>query len=298
VRVALATCAELPDLDEDGPALLEALTRREVEGVPAVWTDDAVDWDAFDLVVVRSTWDYAEDYPHFLAWLDRLPRVLNPASVLRWSTDKHYLLELAASGAPVVPSRFLAPGEAFSSPSSRVVVKPTISAGGRRSAAYEAEEADAAAEHVARLHAEGRSVIVQPYLEAVDEQGETGVVYLGGRYSHGFRKGPMLRPGLGPGTALFLEEEVEPRRPSPAELAVANRALAALPFPHGELLYARVDLAPGEAGEPLVLEVELAEPSLYLSCGEGAADRFADAIAAALSHLRLIRAEKGPTMSQ
>ena len=281
-RVALATCAELPDLDEDGPALLDALEQREIEGVPAVWTDDGIDWRAFDLVVVRSTWDYPEDYARFLDWLDGLPRVRNPVSVLRWSTDKHYLLELAAAGAPVVPSRFLAPGEPFDARSGRVVVKPTISAGGRRSAAYEAEEADAAAQHVARLHAEGRSVIVQPYLGAVDQQGETGVVYLGGRYSHGFRKGPLLRPGLEPGTALFLEEDVKPREPSAAELAAAGLALAALPFAHEQLLYARVDLAPGDAGEPLVLEVELAEPSLYLSCGEGGADRLAESIAATL----------------
>ena len=137
-------------------------------------------------------------------------------------------------------------------------------------------------EHVARLHAEGRGVIVQPYLDDVDVQGETGVVYLGGRCSHGFRKGPLLRPGLRPGTALFLEEDVQPREPSPAELAAADRALAALPFPHEQLLYARVDLAPDEAGAPLVLKVELAEPSLYLSCGRGAADRLAEGIAATL----------------
>jgi glutathione synthase/RimK-type ligase-like ATP-grasp enzyme len=282
IRVALATCAELPDLDEDGPALLDALDEHGVEGVPAVWTDTSLDWQAFDLVVVRSTWDYPEDYPRFLDWLERLPRVLNPAPVLRWSTDKHYLLELAAAGAPVVPSRFLALGEPFDAPSGRFVVKPTISAGGRRSAAYEAEDASAAAEHVARLHEEGRAVIVQPYLEAVDKHGETGIVYLGGRYSHGFRKGPLLRTGHGPGTALFLEEDVQTREPSAAELAAAERALAALPFSHEELLYARVDLAPANTGEPLVLEVELAEPSLYLGCREEAADLLAGAIAAAL----------------
>jgi hypothetical protein len=284
--------------DEDAPLLSSALAERMIAAEWAVWSDPSIDWSRFDLVVLRSTWDYAEDYPRFIDWIDGLPRVLNPASVVRWSTDKHYLLELAAAGAPVVPSRFLAPGENFDAPSGRVVVKPTISAGGRRSAAYEAEEATAAEEHVARLHAERRSVIVQPYLDAVDEEGETGLVYVGGHYSHSFRKGPLLRPGLGPGTALFMEEEVEPREPSTDELSAADRTLAALPFPREQLLYARVDLAPGAAGEPLVLEVELAEPSLYLSYGEGAADRFADAIAAALSHLRLIRAEKGPTTSQ
>lgn len=231
---------------------------------------------------MRSTWDYAERYEQFLAWIDRLPQVLNPARVLRWSTDKHYLLELAAAGAPVVPTSFLAPGERLDPSSGRVVVKPAVSAGGRHAAAYEPEDAEAALEHVHRLHAQGRSVIVQPYLAGIDGHGETGVVHLGGRYSHGFRKGPLLRPGTAPGTGLFLEEEIHAREPSRAERAAADRALAALPFPAADLLYARVDLAPGPEGEPLVLEVELAEPSLYLAHAEGSAERLAAAIAAKL----------------
>jgi len=130
------------------------------------------------------------------------------------------------------------------------------------------------------LHAEGRAAMVQPYLAGIDAEGETGLVYLGGRYSHAFRKGSLLAEGAGPGTGLFLEEEIEPRRPSPAEHAAADAALAALPFPASELLYARVDVAPGPDGRALVLEIELAEPSLYLWCEPAATDRFATAVAA------------------
>jgi len=280
-RVAFATCAEVPEGDEDAPLLSAALTERGIDADWVVWTDEGIDWAAFDLVVVRSTWDYAEQYERFLAWLDSLPRVLNPPGVLRWSTDKHYLLELARGGAPVVPSRFLAPGESFDPPEGRIVVKPAVSAGGRRSAAYAAEDAPAAAEHSRHLHAEERTAIVQPYLDAIDLHGETGIVYLGGHYSHSFRKGPLLQPGTAPGTALYLDEEVHPRDPSPGERAAADQSLAALPFAPDRLLYARVDLAPGPDGKPLVLEVELAEPSLYLGCSPGAAKRLAAAVAAA-----------------
>jgi len=283
VRVGLATCAEIPGGDEDAPLLSAALTEHGIEAEWAVWTDDRVDWTAFELVVLRSTWDYAEQYERFLAWLEGLPRVLNPPEVVRWSTDKHYLLELARGGAPVVPSRFLAPGEAFDPPAGRFVVKPAVSAGGRRSAAYEAQEGSDSADHVRRLHAEGRTVIVQPYLDAIDGHGETGIVYLGGRYSHGLRKGPLLQPGVAPGTALYLAEDVHPREPSAREQSATGRALAAIPFATEELLYARVDLAPGPDGEPLVLEVELAEPSLYLGCSPDAAGRLAAAVAAALA---------------
>jgi hypothetical protein len=282
-RVGLATCAEIPDGDDDAPLLSAALAAERVAAEWVVWTDDGVDWNDFDLVVLRSTWDYAEEHERFLAWLEGLPWVLNPVPVVRWNADKHYLLDLERGGAPVVPSRFLAPGESFEPPSGRFVVKPAVSAGGRRSAAYDAESAAGAAEHVSRLHAENRTVIVQQYLEAIDQVGETGIVYIGGSYSHGLHKGPLLRPGVAPGTALYLEEKVVPREPSSGELAAAKLALDAVPFAAESLLYARVDLAPGPDGPPLVLEVELAEPSLYLGCKADAATRLAVAIAAALS---------------
>ncbi len=281
-RVALATCAEVPDLDEDGPALVESLERRGIEAAAAVWDAPDVDWTSFDLVVVRSTWDYAERRDAFLAWATALPHVLNPFAVLRWNTDKRYLRELAAAGVPVVPTTFLAPGDAFDAPPERFVVKPAVSAGSRDSASYEAGEAGRAREHVQRLGREGRTVMIQPYLTGVDERGETALVYLGGRYSHAVRKAPLLESGRPPGRQLFLEETIEPAQPTPDELAVAERALSALPFDRSELLYARVDLVPSSNGTPSLLELELTEPSLFLAFREQAADRLAEQIALAL----------------
>ena len=279
-RVALATCGEVPDGDEDAPAIGAALREGGVEAVSVAWDGIGVDWGAFDLVVLRSTWDYAERYEEFLAWLEAVPRLANPADVVRWSTDKRYLTELSAAGAAVVPTEFLAPGDPFDPPPGRFVVKPAISAGGRHAASYRPEAAASAVDHVHRLHAAGRTVIVQPYLDALDAQGETGLVFVAGRYSHAFRKGSLLAGEAEPATGLYLEEEIESRVPSSAEHETAEQALAALPFDAAGLLYARVDLAPGNDGRSVVLEVELAEPSLYLWCGEGAAERFAGAIAA------------------
>ena len=278
MAIALATCAEVPELDEDGPALVAALAARGVEGIPAVW-DAEVDWNRFDLVVVRSAWDYAERRGEFLDWAARLPRVLNPLPVLRWSTDKRYLAELEAAGVPVVPTLFLEPGEAFEAPAGRFVVKPVFSAGGRASARYEPEEAAAAAAHVEALHAEGRAAMVQPHIDGVERAGEIALVYLGGSYSHAVRKRVSLRQGAPDAPELYLEEAVEPVEPSETDLHVAEAALAAAPFE--EFLYARVDLV--HDPEPLVLELELAEPSLYLLYGEGSADRLAELIAATVA---------------
>lgn len=279
MRVALATCAEVAEGDEDSPALVEALAARGIEALPAVWDDRGVDWSSFDLVVVRSTWDYAERRDAFLAWAGSLTRVLNPYPVLRWNTDKHYLHELERAGVPVVMTRFLEPGTPFERPEGRFVVKPAVSAGSRHSASYEPTQTDDARAHVARLHAMGRTVMVQPYVNRIDAGGETVLVYLGGAYSHTVRKAPLLRPGQPPGEALYLEETIEPAEPTSAERSLANRALQA--SPSNNLLLARIDLVPGHDG-PLVLEVELTEPSLFLGYAPGAPERLGDAIAAAL----------------
>jgi glutathione synthase/RimK-type ligase-like ATP-grasp enzyme len=278
-QVALATCAEVAEGDEDSPALIAALSALGIDAVPAVWDDPGVDWGGYDLVVVRSTWDYAESRKAFLSWAEGLPRVLNPLPVLQWNTDKHYLLRLERAGVPVVPTTFVEPGEPFEPPEGRFVVKPAVSAGSRHSASYEPGEAEAAREHIRRLHQMDRSVMVQPYLEAIDESGETAVIYLGGSYSHTVRKAALLRPGQPPGEALYLDEDMQATEPTPAELAVADQALTALASDN--LLLGRVDLVPRDHG-PVVLEVELTEPSLYLGYASGATQRFADAIAYAL----------------
>ena len=270
-RVALATCAELPDLYADDALLLPALEAAGVDAAPAVWDDPAVDWASFDLVVVRSTWDYVPRRAEYLRWARSVPRLANPAEVLAWSTDKSYLRELEAAGVPVVPTSWLDPGDPYSPPDGEHVVKPAVSANAADTARYAPGEDSRA--HVAGLLAAGRQVMVQPYLAAVDVHGETAVVHLGGRCSHAARKAPVLVPDLGDPEDV----EITAREPSGRELEVAEAALAALPF-EAPLLYTRVDLVPGPDGDPVVIEVELAEPSLFLGTSPGAAERFADAV--------------------
>jgi glutathione synthase/RimK-type ligase-like ATP-grasp enzyme len=289
LNVALATCAEVPDGDEDAPALTAALAARGVDARPAVWDATKVDWSAFDLVVVRSTWDYPDRLEEFLAWAESVPRLLNAPEVLRWNTDKRYL---AALGEDAVPSSFFEPGAAFEVPDHPFVVKPSVGAGSIGAARYDAGDARAAA-HAAELQAAGRTVLVQPYLEDVDRQGETSLLYVGGVLSHAVHKAALLGHGGGPAEGLYVEETMSPAEATREQLELGERALAAVPFPREELLYARIDLLPG----PRVLEVELTEPSLFLGYADGAADRFADAIAAA-SQRRRMSDENGPIASQ
>ena len=235
-----------------------------------MWDDDGVDWAQFDLVVVRSTWDYPSRRDAFLSWAESLPRVLNAPAVLRWNTDKRYLTTL---GTAAIPTTFLEPGNELVPPGRPFVVKPSVGAGSIDAARYDAGDARAR-DHVRRLHATGKTVMVQPFLDAVDQEGEVALHFIGGEFSHAVRKAAMLPLGGDPGEGLFVEEQIGAAEPSASELNLAQRAVDAVPFERDDLLYARVDLLPG----PTVLEVELTEPSLYLAYSPEAAERFADAI--------------------
>jgi glutathione synthase/RimK-type ligase-like ATP-grasp enzyme len=284
-RVALATCREVPGLlDAEGLLLRDRLRALGVAAEPAVWDDAGVAWETFDLVVVRSTWDYPSRRPAFLAWAEDVARVAtlhNPVPLLAWTTDKHYLLELAAAGLPVVASAVLEPGDDPDDHPFRDVehvVKPCVSAGSKDTVRCGADERARSAAHVRALLDAGRAALVQPYLPAVDEVGETAVVAIEGVASHAVRKEALLSRGAGLVAGLFAPEEIGAREPSPAEAAVAARALDHVVRRFGTPpLYARVDLLPAADG-PRILELELAEPSLFLDHAEGAADLLAAAV--------------------
>lgn len=284
--VILATCADLPAGDEDGAELVAALAERGVAARWGVWNDPAEDFSGA-LTVVRSTWDYTADRDAFVAWARCVPRLANPAAVIAWNSDKTYLRELAAAGVPVVPTTWASPGEAVALPTvGEFVIKPSVGAGSKGAGRFSADASGAALAHASRLHDAGRVVLVQPYLAEVDTAGEAALVYLDGVFSHAVTKAAMLPEAavnsLDPGfsASLYVEERIAPRRPSDAELAAGDAVIAALRERLGaDLLYARVDLLPTADG-PRLLELELAEPSLFLGYAPGAAARFAAAIAA------------------
>lgn len=279
-RVALATCSPFPEGDADDAGLPAAIGG---DVAFAVWDDPAVDWSSYDLVVIRSTWDYQGRRDAFLAWARGLgDRLVNPYDVIAWNTDKRYLRELADAGLPVVETRLVAPGEAFAAPPACAdyVVKPTISAGSRDTARFTAtaEDAARAAALVRAIHATGRTAMVQPYVASVDARGETATLFFDGAFSHAIHKGPLLRHGVDPTTEVFLAETIEPREASAAERAVAERVLAFAAERFGPLAYARIDLVQDAAGEPVVLELELTEPSLFFAGEPGRLSEFAAAI--------------------
>jgi hypothetical protein len=290
--IALATCDDLlPDGDHGDWPLRAALLERGAEVAVASWSDPGVDWAAFDLTIIRSTWDYSSRRDEFLRWLPRVPRLHNPAPTVAANSDKRYLRALIGLGLPVIETEFAEPGQPLELPAvGEYVLKPSVGAGSRGAGRFGTTHGPAspgerarALAHVDHLHAAGRTVLRQPYIGAVDQSGETGLVFIDGAFSHAIRKGRMLAEGAAfdaTGPSLFIEENITARSPSSEEREVAERVLAALTpteTPSGPLLYARIDLLPGPDG-PLLVEAELTEPSLFFEHGPGSAERLAEAI--------------------
>ncbi|MBT0995622.1 hypothetical protein KIN34_15170 [Cellulomonas sp. DKR-3] len=299
-RLALATCAELPELDPDDVPLRTALEARGIATDVVVWDDPTVDWGTYQHVLIRSTWDYTQRPLRFTQWTKQVEAssvLLNPAGVVAWNVDKTYLRDLEARGIATVPTIWLDPARNFDSRAIHTrfpafgdfVVKPTVSAGSRDTGRYRADETPQRSQaimHAKNLLGVGRWVMIQRYLTQVDSAGETALVFVEGEFSHAVRKGPLLQGPYREGDQeglLYREEVMTPRDASEAELELARRIIGLLPEVlglDGPLLYARVDLIPDDEGNPVLLELELTEPSLFFEHAPGAVDRFADAVAA------------------
>lgn len=279
--IAFATGRPFLSADVELPLLMDAAAARGLDAEIAVWDDDSVDWSAYDVVVVRSCWDYLDRRDDFLAWAAKVPNLFNPADVLDWNTDKVYLRELADAGVPVIDTRWdVRRGDELPDSAGEWVVKPSISGGGKDTARWD-DPADVFA-HSEELIAAGRTAMVQPYVPSVDSEGETALIYFGGRFSHAIRKGPLLERGEGVRQDRDQREVITPRAPTAAQEEVAQQVLAAIPPSLGRadtLAYARVDLVTDTDGVPRLIELELTEPSLFLDQADGGAARLVDVLA-------------------
>lgn len=269
LRLALITSVGAADLGADGDLLLPELGRLGIAGIPVGWGVDLTT-RAFDGAVIRSASDYVDHPRRFLDWCretsNRMP-LANPVDVLAWNSDKRYLRDLERTGVAVVPTLWLGPGETLTGIRwERFVVKPVISAGARASATYGRSGLPEARRHVDAITAGGVTAMVQPHLTSIDREGEVGVYVIGGEVSHAIRKAGVLRAGAPPAADLSLgrHQQVVPSPLLEEHVRFARAVLDGVPGGPDRLLYVRVDMARGEEGELLLLELECIEPRLFL----------------------------------
>ncbi len=281
-RLAFATSSDHPLIQPDDAHLAATLERLGIEPVSCIWNDPTVDWPGFDAVLIRTIWDYFKRPAAFMSWLNRLDQrgipTINDSRLLRWNSDKRYLLELARHHVAIIPTR-LASGtnlaEVLASmrePS--VVIKPTVSGGAWLTLRGRVGDA-AFAQEMTTLPSE-LDYLVQPFVPEVVSAGEWSLLYFGGEFSHAVIKRPAI------GDYRVQSEHggsTEPIEPDAATLTAAGQALAAVAaLGYAEPAYARVDGVICE-GRFLLMELELIEPFLFLAGHPAAAERLAEEVA-------------------
>ncbi|MBD8881425.1 hypothetical protein IHE49_13130 [Rhodanobacter sp. 7MK24] len=287
IQLALATDATHAGVHPDDAHFVATLTRLGVQPVPCIWSDPDVDWSRFDAVLIRSVWDYFRLYPQFLRWLDQLDALgvptVNDSRLLRWNSDKRYLLELAQVGVDVIPTRLAdtaeLPAALQTLHGQDVVVKPAVSGGAWRTLRGVAGD-PAFAQALAALPA--GDWLVQPFVAEIQRDGEWSLLFFDSVFSHAVRKLPKAGDyrvqGEHGGSAELAEA------PAPA-LAAAQAVLAAVERAgHANPAYARIDGVMCD-GRFLLMEAELIEPFLHLAIRPDAAESYAERLVARLTSI-------------
>lgn len=277
LRIGLATSAQHPNLAPDDLIFAERLSRYAIV-VPIVWTGGAL--PPLDACLLRSTWDSHLDPERFDRWIDDVAEstcLFNSPQIVRWNTHKGYLCELASSGVPTIETRLYRRGtcpdlrrDAAQLNWTSIVVKPAISASAYKTASFNLD-ADGASEAQRLLFEilQERDALVQPLHDEVFTSGERSAVFINGNFSHVVRRLPF-------GTVTPNRRDGDPPVPfSPAEHRFAEIVLGALPETP---LYARVDYILEQSRGPLLMELEMIDPSLFFQHHPPSAEQFAIAV--------------------
>ena len=277
MRIALATCEQLPEWEVDDAPLHEALTSHDVTLDLPCWSDPAIDWSGYDACLIRTTWDYAHRRREFVEWAAtaaNATRLFNPIETIRWNTCKSYLKDLDAAGIPTIPTVWLETGDAFDLENildqhkwEKGFIKPRIGATARATCRFcrHDDSLDKAIRHLSD-YLEDEAMLVQPYLPSVESFGEWSAIVIDGTMTHAVRKIPAAGDYRVQDDFGAVDRPYQPR---PHELELVAQVMRTLQSNHqwtgdetSPPLYARVDvLRDGEAS--LVNEVELVEPSLF-----------------------------------
>lgn len=279
MKLALLTCSKYPELLEADQILVPLLQQKGFDTEIAIWDDPNINWQQFDYLIFRNTWDYYEKETSFRAWLDELAsqniKTLNPLSLIQWNMHKFYLKSLEEKGIPILKTCFLEKGKPFNfeniPPSwKELVLKPAFSAGSYLTIKFNREDWPAIQKEYAKHFIE-KDFLLQEFSPDILTLGESSFIFFNGNYSHAINKKPVENDFR---VQIQYGGQYVSIKPDTAILDQARNVLGALPsLP----LYARVDGIVSD-GILKVMEVELIEPDLYFRVLPETAQHFADTI--------------------
>ncbi|AZA81483.1 hypothetical protein C1637_02610 [Chryseobacterium lactis] len=269
--------------DEDTD-LIDFLTGKGLDVVSTIWNDDMVNWSSFDVVVIKSPWDYHNHLNEFLNWLTGLEKldvkVLNPVEIIKWNSDKHYLKDIAQKGLPVIPSGYIERGGRFDPQffdqfnTNKLVVKPCVSAGAQNTITVDKNNIEERSVEIKELLKE-QDYLVQPFVEEIKE-GEWSFLFFNGKYSHCSLKTPKQGDFR---VQHYHGGSISYPTPDPLHIEQAGAYLKSLPQ---STLYARVDgVLIGNSFH--LMELELIEPYLFLNGDKNLLENYYQALLSLIS---------------
>ncbi|WJG09625.1 hypothetical protein [Aliiglaciecola sp. LCG003] len=279
-KLAILSTDDLEDFFVYDHLAYEPLKQAGWEVEEVSWHAKDVDWEQFEVVVIRSTWDYQSYCSEFVAVLEKInagsAKLENSLNLVKWNISKNYLLELEQKGIDIVPTLWC---QSFDYPQiksafahfncAEIVIKPWVSANADHTFRLTPQDVEEQLEGLEQVFGE-REYMLQPFLRNVVREGEYSLFYFAGEYSHSILKIPKRND-------FRVQEEhggqMRSIEASEELLAAGQAIMLALPE---QPLYARIDLVAFQ-GRYVLMEAELIEPSLYFNMDDESANRFANA---------------------
>ncbi|MFM2607274.1 hypothetical protein AAFX30_06535 [Vibrio chagasii] len=291
-KVALISDSDSLSVDYDMPLITDAFKNTDVQADVVFWDESNPDCSMYDVVVLRSPWTYMEKIQPFIEFCQNIEKnsvLLNPLSVIEWNSDKSYLKQLEAQGIPIIPTEIIYSETEIHHALNRIqnsdwdvkeiVIKPTIGAYSFGVVRLSAEDIDKIRKHVTYLLELDKGVIIQPYLHTIEEHGETNMIYFNNTYSHAIKKEALLSQHGETKTPDMEYRKIKDASDEEKALAIRILSLAQSNLGLNEpLLYARLDFIEDKNGQPLLLELEITEPSLSLPLAPECTDMLVQSI--------------------
>ena len=290
--IALLRCAQKPnfitwdigDIENffvDDRMLINTFIEKGHHASQVIWNDPTIDWKKFDIVLIRSAWDYIDHFTEFLRVLQQIEAsgclLLNNYETVKWNVDKNYLLDLMRWNVPVVPTfKASTPGltELFRKNQwSEIIIKPTIGGG----ASNIRRLGIAALQRSIDELANPDDFLVQPMIASVISEGEYAFIYIDGKLSFTHLKKPASGDyrvqGIYGGT-------IDVTQPLETDMNQVGSIYNMIPF---DPLYARIDVV--RMGEDLaVMELEMIEPILNFELSPHGVEDFVQGVIRRCEH--------------